>query len=402
VFDKAPVFEAEPDVKAEAAFVVRLQDLKMSDLMAQGKFYHSLTFTLPNPFVGKVRDGAFVRLSMSHSDLLLPQSSSLLLKVNGEPVKSIRLTKDTAPRNSWDVAIPLQYLGTRYLTFEIELFLDIGDPDCYYNHPEMAWLTLHNDTFLYLPVDTTQGETLANYPYMFLSWNRFERLAAVLTEPISDGSLTAMFNTIGFLAQGLRSPRFVDLLVTTTKRLTAEQRQANHLIVFGPLGSFLGDPEWAPLLPKEVTERSGSAGSMDLVNQAGLLILSRSPFNAARRALAVTGRSDGEIAYAAPFLYAPGFVEWVRGTLAAVLVDKELRVLLPPTQADSVSRFDPARVRFEEKDGKIVPVLEVPAPAALPSRHNVAYLVFFLLTPVLVLLVILRLRSLSRSRRGDS
>jgi len=30
VFDKPPAFEVEPDTQAEAAFVVRLQDLKMS------------------------------------------------------------------------------------------------------------------------------------------------------------------------------------------------------------------------------------------------------------------------------------------------------------------------------------------------------------------------------------
>lgn len=396
-FDKPPVFEAPAEGRADAAFMVRLQDLKMTDLQARGKFYHSITFTMPNPFVGKVKDGAFLRVGMSHSELLLPQSSSLLVKVNGEPVRSLRLTKDTAPRNTWDIKIPLQYLNTRFLTFEMELFLDIGDPDCYYNHPEMAWFTLHNDTLLYLPVDSASDETLANYPYMFLRWNRFDQLGVVVLDPVSDGALSAAFNIVAYLSQSLRSPNWVDLLFTSSRLLTPAQRSGLNLLVVGPLGSMLSDPAWSSVLPRELAGRE-IQGRGDILNTAGFLSLMRLP-EAGHRVLAVTGRSDEEIGLAAPHLFASGKVEWVRGTLAAATSDDELKVLLPPTLADPVAQFDPAKVRFEEKGGKMVPVLEVPQPAPAPSRYNMAYLVFFILTPVLVLLVILRLRSLSREGR---
>ncbi|MBM4398277.1 MAG: cellulose biosynthesis cyclic di-GMP-binding regulatory protein BcsB, partial [Deltaproteobacteria bacterium] len=395
-FDKPPAFEVTPETRAEAAFLVRLQDMKLSDLMARGKFYHAITFTLPNPFVGKIKDGAFIRLSMSHSELLLPQSSSLLVKVNGEPVKSIRLTRDTAPRNTWDVRIPLQYLGSRWLTFEMEVFMDIGDPDCYYNHPEMAWLTLHNDTFLYLPVDTAQGETLANYPYIFLAWNRFDDLAVALVDPLTDGSLTGGFNILAYLAQSLRGPVYAGALFARLSALPEGNRKSN-LVLVGPIGSLLGDATWSQVIPKELTARSG--GRVDLLNAAGILALAKNPLEPTHRVLAVTGRSDKEIALAAPYLHQTGSVEWVRGVLAVVLGDKELRVLLPPGQADAVAQFDPTKVRFEEKDGKMVPVLEVPKPVGPPSRNNVAFLVFGLLAPILVLLVVLRLRALAREGR---
>ena len=398
-FDKPPAYEVVPESQAEAAFVVRLADLKLTDIILRGKFYHSINFTMPNPFVGKIKDGAFLRLSMSHSELLLPQSSSLLVKVNGEPVKSIRLTRDTAPRNSWDVKIPLQYLGSRYLTVEMEVFMDVGDPECYFYHPEMAWLSVHNDTLMYLPVDTSMGETLANYPYIFLAWNRFDKLGAALVEPITNGSLSTTFNTLAFLSQSLRSPRYVDITVTTVSALSEEERKSLNLILVGPLGSVMSDGTWSKALPRELLDRSEVQGGGDILNRAGFLSLGDNPFNSDRKVLSVLGRSDQEIGYAGPYLYAPGSVEWVRGTLAAVFKDRELRVLLPPAQADTVARFDPTKVRFEEKDGKLVPVMEVPQPTAPPSKYNLAYLVFFLMSAVLVLLVILRLRALSHEKQ---
>ena len=398
-FDKPPSLEMVPEEGFEAAFVVRLTDLKMSDMTLRGKFYHSMNFTLPNPFVGKIKDGAFLRVSMSHSELLLPQSSSLLIKVNGEPVKSIRLTRDTAPRNTWDVKIPIAYLGSRFLTFELEVFMDIGDPECYYYHPEMAWFVLHNDTFLYLPVDQSQSETLSNYPYMFLKWNRFDRLVVALLDPITDGGATAAVNVLAFLSQSLRNPTQVEVRMTPVRLLAEQDRADANLFVVGALGSLLSDAAWAAALPKELTQRAEEPGRVDILNTAGFLSLQPSPFNAQRRVLTLAGRSDRELGFAAPYLYAPGKAEWVRGTLAMVGQDRELRVLLPPGPADAVARFDPAKVRFEEKDGRLVPVVEVPKPTQPPARYNVAYLVFFILTPILVLLVILRLRALAREGR---
>jgi hypothetical protein len=289
-FDKPPIFEVPNDARQDAAFMVRLQDLKMSDLQARGKFFHSMTFTMPNPFVGKVKDGAFLRIGMSHSELLLPQSSSLLVKVNGEPVRSLRLTRDTAPRNTWDIKIPLQYLGTRFLTFELELFLDIGDPDCYYNHPEMAWFTLHNDTLLYLPVDSASDETLANYPYMFLRWNRFDALGVVVMDPISDGALSAAFNIVAYLSQSLRSPNWVELLFTSAAQLTAAQRASLNLLVVGSIVTLLADPAWATAIPKELSGRE-ITGRGDILNTAGFLSLTRI-LEGGHKILAVTGRSD--------------------------------------------------------------------------------------------------------------
>ncbi|NOZ02029.1 MAG: cellulose biosynthesis cyclic di-GMP-binding regulatory protein BcsB [Deltaproteobacteria bacterium] len=398
-FDNPPVYNVVPETRSDAAFVVRLKDLKLSDIILRGKFYHSLNFTLPNPFVGKVKDGAFLRLSMSHSELLLPQSSSLLVKVNGEPVKSIRLTRDTAPRNTWDVKIPLQYLGSRYLTVELEVFMDIGDPECYFYHPEMAWFALHSDTLMYLPVDTTQPETLSNYPYMFLAWNRFDHLGVVLAEPLTDGSLSTAFNALSFLGQSLRSPEHVDVLLTTASTISEEARKSLNLILVGPLGSVISDGTWSKALPAELKDRAKAQGGADILNTSGFLSLKDNPFNADRKVLSAVGRSDKEIGYAGPYLYQPGSVEWVRGTLAAVGKDKELRVLMPPAEADLAARFDPAKVSFQKKDGKLVPVMEIPQPVAPPSRYNLAYLVFFLMSAVLVLLVILRLRALAREKR---
>lgn len=405
-FERPPVFEVSSDVRTDAVFMVRLKDLKMTDLSARGKFYHSLTFTMPNPYVGKVRDGAFIRLSMSHSELVLPESSSLLVKVNGEPVRSVRLTKESAPRNTWDVRLPLEYLNSRFLTFELEIFMDIGDPDCFYNHPEMAWFTLHNETLLYLPIDSAQSDTLANFPYMFLLWNRFDNLASILVDPISEASLSASFNTTAFLSQSLRSPNWVDVMVAKSDSVTDEQFAGMNFLVFGTIEKLKADKRWASLLPVELAggeaDEAHPAIDSGLLSSAGFLSIVKNPANPRRRILFVTGAGDAEIERAAAFLFKTGSVEWVRGELAAVTTENELKILLPLSENEPAKGFDPAAVRYEDKEGMVKPVLDVEEPSVVQSRHNVAYLVFFFMTPVLVLLVILRLRRLSRDGKGKA
>ncbi|MBM4388888.1 MAG: cellulose biosynthesis cyclic di-GMP-binding regulatory protein BcsB, partial [Deltaproteobacteria bacterium] len=218
VFSGVPLGPLQPAIKSEAVFAIRLKDLKMSDQIARGKFYHSINFTIPNPFVGRIKDGAFLRLNMSHSELLLPQTSSLLIKVNGQAVKSIRLTPETATRQDWDVLIPVVYLNSRFLIFELEVFMDIGDPDCMFNHPEMAWFTLHNDTLLYLPIVATTPVTLSNYPHIFLQWNRLENLALLIDPEMFETSMTTAVNICAYLSHNLLT---ADLLAPSIKTLDA-------------------------------------------------------------------------------------------------------------------------------------------------------------------------------------
>ena len=393
-FDRPPAWEAREERSQETAFVLRLMDLRLSDITMRGKFFHTTSFTVPNPFVGQVKDGAFFRLSMSHSELLLPQSSSLLVKIGGEPLKSIRLTRETAERNTWDIKIPLQFLAQRFLTFEIEAFLDVGDPECYYYHPEMAWVSIYNDSLLYLPIDPNKPKTLANYPYMFLRWNGFNDLKVLLVEPLTQGIASAGFNALAFMSQSLRG----DASCNATFVTSIENAKDANLLIVAHSGTIMSSKDFSPLLHGDL---GGIASRPEVLNEVGILSISQNPFNAEKIALAIFARSDTELAYAAPYIYAPGKVEALLGDLAIVPSDGELRVLLPTSAKDYLGDFDPAKVAYEDKSGKITPAVEVQKTTQPVSRFNVAYLVFFVLSPILVLLVILRLRAIARESREE-
>jgi len=393
-FDKPPTWEELEEKSQETAFILRLVDLKLSDITLRGKFFHTTSFTVPNPFVGQVKDGAFFRLSMSHSDLLLPQSSSLLVKIGGEPLKSIRLTRETAERNTWDIKIPLPFLSQRFLSFEIEVFLDVGDPECYYYHPEMAWVSIYNDSLIYLPIDPNKPKTLANYPYLFLRWNGFNDFKVFFLEPITHGIVSAGFNALAFMSQSLRGDAWCNATFVTS----VENAVDSNLLIVAPSGTLLSEKVFSPLLHGDL---GGIASRPEVLNEVGILSISQSPFNTDKMAVALFGRSDTELAYAAPYLYAPGKVESLLGELAIVPSDGELRVLLPTSAKDYLGDFDPAKVAYVDKSGRIAPAIEVQKATQPVSRFNVAYLVFFVLTPILVLLVILRLRAIARESREE-
>jgi hypothetical protein len=156
--------------------------------------------------------------------------------------------------------------------------------------------------------------------------------------------------------------------------------------------------DFSPLLHGDL---GGIASRPEVLNEVGILSISQNPFNPEKIALALFARSDAELAYAAPFIYAPGKVEALLGELAIVPSDGELRVLLPTSAKDYLGDFDPAKVAYEDKSGKITPAVEVQKATQPVSRFNVAYLVFFVLTPILVLLVILRLRAIARESREE-
>ena len=431
-FDSPPPLPTTPGEPPAGTATITLADLGASDMTEKGKFHHYVRVAFPNPYVGRIQSPAFIRLSLSYSELLLPQTSSLLVKINGEPIRSVRLSPRTAPKLEADVVIPEKFYGDRMLVVDLEFFLDIGDPDCHYNFPEMAWATVFNESFVAFPLSDSPTTSLRSYPWVAAKEPNLMGLVFVVPERPTDEDLSAVANIAAFLGKSV--PRFRDDDGRPTSRwgvhpwvkragaLSDADLAQRDLVIVGDYDLVRSNPQLAKLVPESLFAAAAPSAASNprayagqqYRSKAGWIHLAQSSFNPARNVLFVSGASGAAaVAEASEYLWVQRKVDLLGGTSVLVGPNGSMQVLIPapgeePQAAPSgalvprvpvAERVDPAgEMTIDVTGSKSSAETPTSGPAAAPtSRHQVAYLVFVVLGLLLVILVVVRIRDALRS-----
>ena len=436
---RAVSFAARPEVPAPSAtgsvkaVTVSMADLGASDRTERGKFHHYTRVAFPNPFVGRVdpNQDTFIRLFLSHSGLLLPQTSSLLVKINGEPVRSVRLSPRTARKLEADVIVPRKFLGERAIVVDLEFFLDIGDPDCHYNFPEMAWATLFNTSFIAYKLTDASTTSLRSYPYVASKEDNLNGLTFVVAEAPSDEDLSAVANVAAYLgktlprardASGNPVPQWVHPWVKRVGSLTEADLKNNDLVVVGDYQLVQARSEIQKQIPDGLFADAAPPDKLQTYSggqfrgESGWIHLASSPWNSARNVLVVSGaRGAPAVSEASEYLWISRKVDQLGGTTVLVGPNGAMQVLIPaPGEEPQAAAREPLvpRVPIAEQlnstedtvpvNTKVTPADAAPSagpPAPPSSSHSVAYLVFVVLGLLLVVLVVVRIRD---ALRGDA
>ncbi|MBT9555429.1 MAG: cellulose biosynthesis cyclic di-GMP-binding regulatory protein BcsB [Myxococcales bacterium] len=371
---RAVTFATKPEIPAAAlndklgTVTMTLADLGSSDLTQRGKFHHFARVAFPNPYVGRVQAPSFIRLIMAHSELLVPQTSSLLVKINDEPVRSIRLSPRTARRLEADVIIPEKLLGSRTLVVDLEFFLDIGDPDCRYNFPEMAWVTLFNTSFVAYTLNDQPTTSLRSYPWVAGKEPNLNGLVFGVAEEPTDGSLTVVANVAAYLGKkvprivgrdGVPRAQWVHPWVKRVGNLAEGDLADRDLMVVGDYATIRANAGVLGGVPENMFAESAAADNIRTYTgdtfraEAGWIFLGKSPWNPRRNLLVVSG-GRGEPAYkqASEYLWVERKVDQLAGSA----------VLVGPNGALEVVQEAPGEV-IQVKTGDLVPQLPVYEPA---------------------------------------
>lgn len=430
-FTAAPAVPASATDGARGFATLSLQDLGTTDLQQRGKFYHFFDVSFPNPFVGRVKPGAFVQLYLSHSELLVPQTSSILVRINDEPRKSIRLSPRTAGRLEAQVRIPDKYLSQRIINMKIEAFLDIGEPDCHYNYPEMAWVTLYNTSYIAYPLSEAPTTSLRSYPWVAAKEPHLGGVVLAVSKGPSDVALSTAANVAAFLAKSI--PRSsvgqapgeaaVTWLHPWLKRLdevSAEDLKERDLILVGDYDLVRAKPEIAKSVPATLFDEAaapkdlGAYSSSGFRSEAGWIHLAQSPWNPKRNLLVVSGaKGPPAIQSAGEYLWVQAKVDRLGGSTVMVGPNGALQVLVPapgetpqaapvkslvPLEEKAVAQEESEEAEKAKAAAKTKAAEAVPEPPAAPAaRHQIAYLVFAILGLMLVILVVVRIRDAMRS-----
>ena len=430
---------SKPEIPASAledklgTVTISLADLGSSDLTQRGKFHHFVQVAFPNPYVGRIEGDAFIRLVMSHSELLVAQTSSLLVKINGEPVRSIRLSPRTAKRLEADIVIPQKFYGDRTLVTDLEFFLDIGDPDCRYNFPEMAWVSIFNSSFIAFPVTDKPSTSLRSYPWVAGKEPNLNGLMLAVGDDPSDESLSVVANIAAYLGKkvprrvGVDGKSLADWVHPWVKRigsLTDTDLADRDLVVVGDYPTVKGNAQVLGAIPESMFADTVPADNLLTYTgdtfraDAGWVFLGKSPWNARRNLLVVSG-SKGEPAFeeAGEYLWVESKVNQLAGSAVLVGSNGALEVTLPAPGEDIKAQMGPLTPQLPAYDeprhesastteGAKGEPTEPPAAAlateegATASGGNTAvtYLVFGVLGLLLLVLVVVRVRDTVRSQ----
>ena len=437
-FKTTPTIPEAAQVPAPKTATISLADLGSTDLTQRGKFHHYVRIAFPNPYVGRIRTeptGAFMRLNMSHSELLVPQTSSLLIRINGEPVRSIRLTPRTARRLEADVLIPEKFLSSRSLVADLEFFLDIGDPDCHYNFPEMAWVTVFDSSFIAYPLSDGTSTSLRSYPWIVGKEPNLNGLVFVVGSDASDDELSVVANTAAYLGKSLprrlkKGARAGTGWVYPTLRAVgtlSESEQQKDIVFIGDTEKLDAEKTIRGAVPEQLFA-DASADDMrtyvgvDYRAQSGWIHLAKSPWNPTRNVLVVSGQGGvAAVKEAGRCLWISKKVDKLAGSSVLIGPNGSLQVLTKaPGEEASAQPSDPtpkiltnelagdeesslskasstsksASVDASEADG---PTVTSDTSANDASRSQVAYLVFIILLTLLAVLVAVRVRDSLRS-----
>ncbi|MFT5434586.1 MAG: hypothetical protein ACI9OJ_005300, partial [Myxococcota bacterium] len=427
----------KPEVSAAVAnqekdlYAISLADIGVSDLTFRGKFSHTTNVSFPNPFIGRTKNPVWMRFYISHSELLVPATSSLMIRINGEPVRSIRLTPRTARWLEADVLVPQRFLGERTLNTSLEFFLDIGDPDCHYNYPEMAWATVFNTSFVGYPLGEGSTESLRSYPWAVGKEAHLNGLTFVVGDEATDTDLSAVANIAAYLGRELPrktdhrgeiAAQWVHPWVKTVGNIKGGDLAEQDLIVIGNYDVLKQNAQIQGKVPELLFSETATSGDVGAFNasefrkNSGWIHLTSSPMNESGRNLLVISGQGGEraIEQAAQYLWVHRKVERLSGRSVIVGPNGSLQVVEPakgedPGQASKTPMRprvpqEPLETMAENQNDPKTATQPAPAdataaPAAAPAGapNRVAYLMFVLLGLLLLVLVVFRIRDALRA-----
>ncbi len=433
-FTEAPAIPPGAQEGANGTYAITLRDLGASNITGRGKFHHFINVAFPNPFVGRIKAPAFIRLFASHSELLVPQTSSLLVKINGEPVRSIRLSPRSAQKLEADIVIPEKFFGDRVISVDLEAFLDIGEPDCHYSYPEMAWFTLFDTSFVAYPLSETPTTSLRSYPWVAAKEPNLSSLTFVVDKDATDADLSAVANIAAFLGTSLPrslaadpADQWLSPNVRRVDELSADEQAQRDIIVVGGYGLVRQNAQITAAVPDSLFTEGAAQGSSprayathEYRTEAGWIHLARSPWNEKRNLLVVSGAKGAPaIARTAEHLWSKDKVESLGGSTIMIGTNGAMQVLTPaPGEGPQSAPAGPFVPRMPEEvkplptpsaanvaspttatvpDQPTAPAVEAVAVPTGGGKGQVAYFVFAVLGLMLAVLVIVRIRDALRS-----
>ncbi|MGH8102964.1 MAG: cellulose biosynthesis cyclic di-GMP-binding regulatory protein BcsB, partial [bacterium] len=275
---------------------------------------------LPIPEDWDIRGGA-LEIRFSHSSTLLKEST-MTVKVNDVPAGSVRLTQDNVDNAVWKVKVPTSALKSDLLAVTFLGYLRTTDDPCHDLQDAGTWVSIDPESTLRLTARSVPLQAnLGLFPFPFYRARSLENPAVLVVLP--DGAEVDDWASVLPLASYLGQVanwRDFSVYAIREQELTAELARAYDLIFAGRASQIRWLRGEANGLPLRLTpegkfeDRTGNP----IPEDHGVIMEVRSPFNAARGVLIVTGTTTEALHWAVQALLQPAFPSLARGNYAVI------------------------------------------------------------------------------------
>jgi hypothetical protein len=274
-----------------------------------------LEFNVPPGQTVVAEEEAALNLIFNHSSLLDYTRSGLVLRVNNEPVGSVRLSDVSTSLVSQQIVIPRTaiHAGVNQLTLLAEL-----SPlaECDTLGRDSLWLNIQPESSLHLPLGPAQDAvvgavTLDGYPEPFTFDQTLSTTAFVLpaNDPVAWDVAAKLAFDLGKYVNGV----VLDVIVAYGHDVPEAVRQGRDLLIVGrpttlPILAEINDRLPAPFTPgsdRVVDERLAVAYRIAPEIGLGYVEFLPAPWDSNRTVIAVLGTAEGGLRAAATALLTP-------------------------------------------------------------------------------------------------
>ena len=264
-----------------------------------GPFHQASTIYLPFSGCFVPGEGGKVEIKMRYSDNLDFDRSLVTVYWGSTPVASKKLTAENADNDIFSFLMPSDVVGTHADSIMIAFDLEIQELYCTKRADQMPWAYVSGDSTFYLPSGVSSTYDLGLRPFPFQVLGRFNDLAVVVPDEMSDTEY-ALFGRIAALA-GVNLSPYGTMNVYFASRYPLEKENAN-MIVLGTLK----DNDVIQKLNDHLSFKFEDDGSRFASNtqlllskryaaEISVLQIIRHPYQDGRAILVVSGADDGAL-----------------------------------------------------------------------------------------------------------
>lgn len=313
----------------------------------------SVDIYFPGPNDYPLADGNYLDVFFSHSELLVPDLSSMTILVNDVPLTVVRLGVDNIAKSELRVPLPKDLLVDSVNHLRFLFYMRLNRDFC--SDQGSLTSTVFNDSLVHYefasltPKPKTPQADLSLFPRPFIrtGYPQSDEFYFIVADKPTNNDLTQVASIAAKIGQIAGGSKPVTTTVVTVSQIGSGIMEDNHLIFVGEAESLA-----LPAVLKDAMSMriigSASESQIELAGERipkdhGVLHEVLSPWNPQKLVLVVTGAGEKGVKRAGTMLTGNNYLNTLSGPRAVITEDPKA-----PDQDVDVATDKPRDVTFEK------------------------------------------------------